>query len=273
MTRATTLAVFAGAAGLLAQAAFVVPSPAVRVTDRTAQDVAGVSFSELGVSRVLQYVVVRDGTLLSLGRSGLEGLVLSMVRGGRATPSAIPVDTASTGVANSPYILLTTADVDANGTLTVALVQFLVDRAGGRFDETTTFLRTFLLNRDSIVAQGPPIEIASTDVAQYRRSGPRARWRYYAVDKDAPARRSATRVLMRDINDDGFNDIVIWKRAYEATPVDGPGPDFQLVAASVAVLQFQPSTRDFSAPFEASDIRPPDELWRKTRGIGWPLEP
>lgn len=159
------------------------------------------------------------------------------------------------------------------------LFQYWRNFAGGMFDESKTYLKTFVLRDGALIDDGGPLVIGETDVVRHKN----AEWGYVYTSGDdsgdpQPARVTCARILLRDFNNDDYTDIVLWQKYWEARPIhedEGKpesagksfGPDFLLVNETLSVMLFDPSSMMFSEPVEDASLPKPDaKLWQRPPG-------
>jgi hypothetical protein len=178
-------------------------------------------------------------------------------------------------------MLLARVDVHPDQGLSALIVVYLINTGGMRFEDTRTFLRSCVLERERVVGECRDVEIARTDIARYRNENPAAKWLYFGIDSSEAARISEARVLVRDADADGYDDLVVWRKecrsaslaevADERAGMEGKVEcdlDFVLQKSELLVMKFDPKARQFGEPRPAEQLPAPDsKLWRTLPGL------
>jgi hypothetical protein len=160
-----------------------------------------------------------------------------------------------------------------NGLTAVAL-QASNNESGTAVTRTTTIVVLYVFDGAELVSRSTPVEVEREEFAP---SGgmPNATWYYLTPDSLESGERDAGvttlgRVLIQDVNGDGFQDVVLWRKNFKSLPVGAqPKPErgivdqyFDRQKDDLRVVTFDPATRSFSAPKPAERLAPPDEsMW------------
>ncbi|MEM7350792.1 MAG: hypothetical protein AAF657_08300 [Acidobacteriota bacterium] len=97
---------------------------------------------------------------------------------------------------------------------------------------------------------------------------PEARWMHGAVDEDGPAYAARTKVFLRDHDDDGYLDPLLYQREERSAPALTEEemearelPDYELVRQQLLHLRFDPDTLRFGEPVPVELAMPPLSWW------------
>jgi hypothetical protein len=159
----------------------------------------------------------------------------------------------------------------------VLLVQAMNGWFGRLGVDRNTDLFVVVLREGTIVSKLGPIEIERQNVIQDEDQAVAP----YSVPHDqtespGPAYQRFARVLLRDLNGDGFNDLLIWKRNFEfaAASISGrripeiAGTDYVLRSEQFLVSLYRPSEFGFTAPAVRVHLPPPPEsAWKDMRSV------
>ncbi len=198
--------------------------------------------------------------------------------------SEVPKDEAEY-VVSGPF--LASFPVGPSSGLEAFVWQYVVGSGLRYEDYRTTYLVLCLLDRGHPIGSCQTQKVAETSIHKEVHSQPEDVWLYWSADADRPTRatESDVRLLVRDGDGDGFDDLVIWRRtcgalaiadsaARERDPKTFEGKvecnlDFVLERDERLWMRFDPTHRTFEAPTLNDKLPVPNrDLWNRLPNVG-----
>lgn len=246
------------------QLVYVAPEasqPAVRDDTRISESLRA------QVKSIARILSVRKATL-TLGESFRETIDLTIANLDDRSLTRIPVAGQNGMPVMGKFTALMAFDIDSDGRLQAAIVEYVEFLGGGRHDQTGTYLKVFVLTEGKLLSQTSAIEIGHTDIVLTQ--VPNGKWRWHAADLRSPAIVSASRVLSGDTNGDGLRDLLVWTKVTQSRRVDDSRPEFALAEERLSVMQFDSKTQTFQEPVATKSLpMPSGDLWERLPAISW----
>ncbi len=155
---------------------------------------------------------------------------------------------------------------DPTDSVMILVAELFTDASGTAVQSQSTRLFLFSLDPRGKVS---PAGAADLEVLDLAHAGPGSRWIWIRGDaqesqSDEPGVVRDGKTLLRDVDGDGRDDLVLWQRNYHsAHPPDKPGAfGLERGSDSLSVMLYQPKRRSFSEPFAMQGLpRPPMAMW------------
>lgn len=144
---------------------------------------------------------------------------------------------------------------------------------GDDFEHFKFYLQAFVVREGKAIHKTPVLQVGETDVDEFQ--SPERIYTVPAMRGRVAGKKRNSRVLIRDVNQDGYNDLVLWQK-YLAGRQLQPGeldpekkdtskkypPWMTLVEETMRVMLFDPEKMVFTEPAEWENLPKPNEgLW------------
>jgi hypothetical protein len=230
--------------------------------------IAGVDLEEYGYAHVYQYVLVQEKTLFVLGSKKEDERAFAPLL------SAISLNDrkATVVVEYSPNLIWsldrTSFTVFFLDHLSPSRPFVLIHYAKGNIyregeERVKSYLELFRVEPERGTAQLLRKEqLTEWDIAY--NSEPDSQYKYEGFSEPGPAKKDLTTIFFSDANQDGFADILIWKRRYVSRAIDDRREgEFFLEGEEVDVLYFEPAGLTFSAvtPLDARRVKDSGDIF------------
>ncbi len=135
--------------------------------------------------------------------------------------------------------------------------------SGGRLgSDTKPYLGVCVLQRGGLVGRCEGLPVGYTDILNVQNDDPKLKWLYLGSNA-GPARSSYACPLARDVDSDGYADIVLWGRDERSVLLDEHDPDdesalgFVVESEALLVMRFDPQSHRFLEPRPAPELELP----------------
>ncbi len=184
-------------------------------------------------------------------------------------------------------------EINAQDNIHAAFFEYLHNEGGRKFNDTDTYLRLCVLKELRLAGPCQTFELGKTDIAYHLSLEPSRHWAYLGIDTTGPATMSDSRILTVDADQDGYRDLVLWKKQCRSiTPEEvrqrseleqkqaddkkepGLPPEcelhFQLEEEKALLSYFRPEELAFSESEPIETLSIPERFnWQSLASLGW----
>jgi hypothetical protein len=212
--------------------------PGFKPKDEKRAVIAGLSMDKFGFAQVLNSVLVESNTLIVLGKDSKYEGQLTVID--VAKKKVVMSKKYAEGMMQGRLVGFNSEQAPS---IRGFIVIYDVNRSGQQYEETDTYAEAYVTREEAQSFQlSDPVKVAEARIAQISKDGEII---YYSPD-GGPARKSMAKLLMKDSDHDGYEDIIIWKKKYlHGRKKDGK-IGFYLSEEEKNVLLFDPKSLRFN---------------------------
>jgi len=263
MCISTILFFFISVATIHANGGDILPIVGVKPEKSEHAIIAGVAMDKFGIVKVSEYVLLDPNTLVIYGvNKGSDKLLLVIDLEKQVSTE---LNKYSMGKIAIPQGHLVAFNNEAKPPMLGFVFIYDVNLAGGRiYEETDTYVESFISVEGKTLHAAGSEKVAEARIEHVIKTDPKKnKYRYEAPD-GGPARKIMSKLYFRDVNHDGYIDILVWRKKYMSRIITDKGKDdFMAESEEVQVMYYNQKSASFT-PMVKTDklLFGKDDLWK-----------